>query len=339
MTDIAALGLSVDTRQVTKAEGDLDKLTAAGGRTEASAKRVGDAWSKTAQAIQADTGRIVQQLQAMNAAQARQESLLSQLNGTMQAVERAVQGLTAAQIESTRAVQGQAAATASETAAAKAAADALARQQQATAAATKAASDAAAAQAKQAAEADKLARETLKVEQANRKSAEAAARQRDEMDKQRQSGSGLQTVMAGVGAAMAAAFVVKRVVDVTMALYEASAAGERLRTTLNFASGGNGAQELAYVTKMADQLGLQLGSTAKAYASFAAAAKGTTLEGKATRDVFEAVSKASAVMGLSAEQSSGALLALQQMVSKGTVQAEELRGQLGERLFSLAALD
>ena len=37
-------------------------------------------------------------------------------------------------------------------------------------------------------------------------------------------------------------------------------------------------------------------------------------------------------MGLSADQTSGVLLALQQMISKGTVQAEELRGQLGERL-------
>src|SRR5690606_8668116 len=56
--------------------------------------------------------------------------------------------------------------------------------------------------------------------------------------------------------------------------------------------------------------------------------------------VFESISKASAVMGLSADQSAGALLALQQMVSKGTVQAEELRGQLGERLpgaFQIAA--
>jgi tape measure domain-containing protein len=56
--------------------------------------------------------------------------------------------------------------------------------------------------------------------------------------------------------------------------------------------------------------------------------------------VFEALSKASAVMGLSASQTEGALLALQQMVSKGTVSSEELRGQLGERLpgsFQIAA--
>lgn len=58
------------------------------------------------------------------------------------------------------------------------------------------------------------------------------------------------------------------------------------------------------------------------------------------KDVFESIAKASAVMGLSAEQSGGVLLALQQMISKGTVQAEELRGQLGERLpgaFQIAA--
>ncbi len=45
-------------------------------------------------------------------------------------------------------------------------------------------------------------------------------------------------------------------------------------------------------------------------------------------------------MGLSADQQQGALLALEQMISKGTVAAEELRGQLGERLpgaFQMAA--
>jgi tape measure domain-containing protein len=45
-------------------------------------------------------------------------------------------------------------------------------------------------------------------------------------------------------------------------------------------------------------------------------------------------------MGLSGEQTEGAFLALGQMMSKGTVSAEELRGQLGERIpgaFQIAA--
>jgi tape measure domain-containing protein len=124
------------------------------------------------------------------------------------------------------------------------------------------------------------------------------------------------------------------------ALYEASAAAERLRIGLDFASARGSADEIAYLRKTTDGLGLSFASTAQSYMQFQAAAKGTALEGSKARDVFESVAKASAVMGLSAEQNSGVLLALQQMVSKGTVQAEELRGQLGERLpgaFQIAA--
>lgn len=120
--------------------------------------------------------------------------------------------------------------------------------------------------------------------------------------------------------------------DGAAALFEASAAAERLRTSLDFASARGSAGELVYLRKTTDELGLSFKGTAQAYQQFQAASRGTALEGQKARDVFEAISKASAVMGLSAEQSSGALLALQQMVSKGTVQAEELRGQLGERL-------
>lgn len=122
------------------------------------------------------------------------------------------------------------------------------------------------------------------------------------------------------------------------ALFEASASAERLRVQLNFASGGEASREMAYVSELANKLGLDLNSTAKAYASFAAASRGTAIEGVVARDVFTAVSKAAAVMGLSTEEASGALLALQQMVSKGKVSAEELTGQLGERLPGAAQI-
>lgn len=56
--------------------------------------------------------------------------------------------------------------------------------------------------------------------------------------------------------------------------------------------------------------------------------------------IFEAVASAGAALALSQDDMQGAFLALGQMISKGKVQAEELRGQLGERLpgaFQLAA--
>lgn len=124
------------------------------------------------------------------------------------------------------------------------------------------------------------------------------------------------------------------------AIYEASAAAERLRISLDFSSIRGSANEIAYLRQTTTDLGLSFAGTSVAYQQFQAAAKGTAIEGEKARSIFEAISKASAVMGLSADQSAGALLALQQMVSKGTVQAEELGGQLGERLpgaFQIAA--
>ena len=150
----------------------------------------------------------------------------------------------------------------------------------------------------------------------------------------------LRSITTGGIAAFLGGAVVQSAMSAAKALYAASAAGENLKTMLDFASGGNGAKEIDFLRNVTDKLGLSFASTAKAYGGFAAAAKGTALEGEKARNIFEAVSKAAAVMGLSADESSGALLALQQMISKGTVQSEELRGQLGERLpgaFQIAA--
>ena len=124
-------------------------------------------------------------------------------------------------------------------------------------------------------------------------------------------------------------------------LLQAKVRAENLQTTLEFAAARPAATELRYLRETTNALGLEFVSTAKSYASFSAAARGTKLEGEETRKVFEAVAKASSVMGLSAADNQGVLLALSQMMSKGKVSAEELRGQLGERLpgaFQIAAL-
>ncbi|MGK3273566.1 phage tail tape measure protein [Comamonas kerstersii] len=152
-------------------------------------------------------------------------------------------------------------------------------------------------------------------------------------------GAALTAISAG-GVAMAVRKVSTEAKELFADLYSASAQLERFKIGLDFASGGYGAAELQYLRNVTKELGLELNSTAQAYMGFQAAAKGTSLEGRKAQAIFESISKASAVMGLTADQSSGALLALQQMVSKGTVQAEELRGQLGERLpgaFQVAA--
>lgn len=99
-------------------------------------------------------------------------------------------------------------------------------------------------------------------------------------------------------------------------------------------------EAIDFVRGTADKLGLSFTDLAAGYKGIAAAARGTTLEGQATKDIFTAITSASRALALSGEDTSGILLAVQQVMSKGKVAAEELRGQIGERLpgaFQIAA--
>lgn len=125
-------------------------------------------------------------------------------------------------------------------------------------------------------------------------------------------------------------------------LHAAGMAAERLRNSFEAATGSaaKGSSEFGFARAEANRLGLDLLTTSDAYLKLAASARGTTLEGQKTRDIFTALAGAGRSLGLSGDQMGGALLAISQMMSKGTVQAEELRGQLGERLpgaFNIAA--
>ena len=99
-------------------------------------------------------------------------------------------------------------------------------------------------------------------------------------------------------------------------------------------------KEIEFLRQTSDDLGLNFLGAADAYKLLTAAAKGTPMEGEQTKSIFLGIAEASTVLGLSADDTTGALRAISQMMSKGNVQAEELRGQLGERLpgaFKLAA--
>lgn len=155
----------------------------------------------------------------------------------------------------------------------------------------------------------------------------------------------LKTAAQQVSGAYRAAFAViggGAAASLGRAVLDASTNLERIQSTLVAATGSQEAanREWQFAVGLADQLGLSVNATAEAYAKFSAAARGTSLEGAQAAEVFTAVSRAATALRLSSEDTSGVLLALSQMISKGKVQAEELRGQLGERLpgaFQLAA--
>lgn len=100
------------------------------------------------------------------------------------------------------------------------------------------------------------------------------------------------------------------------------------------------ARDFTFVQDVANRAGQKFMSLASQFTQLSAASAGTSLEGEKTRHIFEAITFAASKLSLSSEDVDGSLRAIQQMMSKGTVQAEELRGQLGDRLpgaFRIAA--
>ena len=86
-----------------------------------------------------------------------------------------------------------------------------------------------------------------------------------------------------------------------------------------------------FLNRIAEDYGLKINDLTKSYAQFYVNAKDKLGNGE-IQNIFESISKSTAVMGLSSENAERAFYALNQMMSKGTVQAEELRGQLGDAL-------
>lgn len=98
------------------------------------------------------------------------------------------------------------------------------------------------------------------------------------------------------------------------------------------------AQMLEKLTGIARQSGQRLQDLGMVYARFTIAANGTGMTMAQVDDAFTSVASAATKLQLSQEQTVGVFRALEQMMSKGTVQAEELRGQLGDRLPGAIAI-
>ncbi len=152
----------------------------------------------------------------------------------------------------------------------------------------------------------------------------------------------VESTLSKFGKGVAAYFAVDTVKSFATDIFEASIKVDVLNNRLKYSEGDSGAagERFDYLANISNKLGLSLDSVAQGYTTIAAASKGTIIEGETTRKTFEGISAAAATLGLTGEQTEGALLAVSQMISKGKVSAEELRGQLGERLpgaFQLAA--
>lgn len=166
----------------------------------------------------------------------------------------------------------------------------------------------------------RLTAEQLRLKQALREAREEAEKQSLGMGRLKESVLAMGKAYAGVEAGRF--------------FLEANLGLESLERSLAqiLGSSDKAAAEIQWLKETTGRLGVETLSSAKAYTSLAAAAKGTSLEGEGTRRIFEAVAGAMSKLGKSSADTEGALQAISQMMGKGVVSMEEMRQQLADRL-------
>ncbi|WP_059242483.1 tape measure protein [Escherichia albertii] len=106
---------------------------------------------------------------------------------------------------------------------------------------------------------------------------------------------------------------------------------EASQRAAQFVLGDEGAKRATeFVKSLANNTGVDQIETLSSYAKFSAGAGNMDTSQK--ESLFSNVIGTSRLMGLSTDEINGILKAFEQMASKGKIQAEELRGQLGDRM-------
>jgi tape measure domain-containing protein len=138
------------------------------------------------------------------------------------------------------------------------------------------------------------------------------------------------------------AFSTAAVIAFGKQVFDTTAKFQQYQKVLDFTSGSQkqGAISMQFLKDTSDRLGISLIAAVEGFKTLSGAASQAGLTNNQTREIFDNVAKSVAAFGLSSEDAKGVFLALGQIISKGTVQSEELRGQIGERIpgaFAIAA--
>ena len=142
--------------------------------------------------------------------------------------------------------------------------------------------------------------------------------------------------MRGQLLGLAAAYIgVYQVVNTFSSAIDAVNRNQGLQIGLLTANEGDAkgaASDYQFLREEADRLGLVFDDIAPKFANMAISAKDLNISGEQTRQVFTNIATAIAANNLSVDDAEGVFRAFGQVLSKARVQAEELRGQLGDRL-------
>lgn len=87
-----------------------------------------------------------------------------------------------------------------------------------------------------------------------------------------------------------------------------------------------------WITDLGNKYGQSINNLEQSFGKFLAASRGAGVEIDTVKNIFQGLTQAVSSFGLSASDANLAFLAVEQMMGKGVVSAEELRRQLGERI-------
>lgn len=142
----------------------------------------------------------------------------------------------------------------------------------------------------------------------------------------------LDSMVRNLGATIAGAFAFDRMKDFAGETVNLASKMQGLHNIVKFANAKDEAKNLAFISNAIHDMKLPMVETTEGYAKFLGGVKDTAMEGEAANKVFQSLAEATTVLHLPAETSASIFLALQQMVGKTKIQAQELTIQLGQAL-------
>lgn len=108
--------------------------------------------------------------------------------------------------------------------------------------------------------------------------------------------------------------------------------GQNLAMTAVMGSQEAGAEQTAWVRALADQVGFDFRQVGPSFNKMLASGKTSGMSTESVQGIFQGVTEYGRVMGLDNESMKGSMRAIEQMMNKGQVMSEELKGQLAERM-------
>jgi tape measure domain-containing protein len=155
-------------------------------------------------------------------------------------------------------------------------------------------------------------------------------------DKTKKEVSGLDQALGKVGNMLEGAFSLDSIIAFGKQVFTLTGQVQSLTIRMNELMGSQsaGTQQMNSLRELSDKLGMSFKTVSNEFVSFVGAAKASGMEVGKAEKIFKSMTVALAGTGATSESVNRAMTALTQMIGKGKISAEELRGQLGEAMPS-----